>query len=92
MIEASANDTAEFYDMNGNIITEVPASRVVNVSAWLDSGEVYAPVISAVSPTASDDKSGGNNVGSSSGGCEAFALLPVILSAMMIHLFRRKEH
>ncbi|MBR0151878.1 MAG: hypothetical protein IJP89_11010, partial [Synergistaceae bacterium] len=35
----------EFYDDAGAEIVNVPASRRVTVSAWLNEGTTYAPVI-----------------------------------------------
>ena len=80
MIEATENDSesAEFCDSDGNIITDVPANRVVNVSAWLEAGKTYAPVISAVSKNP-----GNSGVGSSSGGCNSVSLGLSLLGAIM---------
>ena len=80
MIEATENDSesAEFCDSDGNIITDVPANRVVNVSAWLEAGKTYAPVISAVSKNP-----GNSGVGSSSGGCDSVSLGLSLLGAVM---------
>ena len=79
--EDTENDSAEFFDAEGNIITTVPANRIVNVSAWLEAGNIYAPVISAVRNT------NAGNVGSSGGGCDAgFAGLAVLA---VIYLLRK---
>ncbi|MBR4197038.1 MAG: S8 family serine peptidase [Synergistaceae bacterium] len=87
-IEDSANDSAEFYDSDGNIITDVPANRVVNVSAWLDSGKTYAPVISAVRPGQS-----GYGVGSSSGGCDSgvAGLAGLMLAAVIFSVSKKND-
>ena len=44
--ESSEDDEiAEFFDEDGQEITGVPESHVVNVSVWLNEGVIYAPVI-----------------------------------------------
>ena len=73
-VNDAANDFAVFYDVDGEEITTVPANHTVNVSAWLDEGKTYAPVISAVQ---SGDVRG---VGTSGGGCNSgWVLLAVIV-------------
>lgn len=39
------DDIAEFYDTEGNEITTTPESHEILISVWLNSGDVYAPVI-----------------------------------------------
>ena len=81
-VNDAANDFAVFCDVNGSEITTVPANHTVNVSAWLDEGKTYAPVISAVQ---SGDVRG---VGTSGGGCNSgWAWLAVIV--MMIPAMKR---
>ena len=80
----SESSYASFYNSKGEWVEVVPSDKIINVSAWLDSGKLYAPVISAV---ASGDKIG---VGSASGGCSSgIAGLAVIISACAL-IFRRK--
>ena len=44
--EGSEDDEiAEFFDEDGQEVTGVPESHVVNVSVWLNEGVIYAPVI-----------------------------------------------
>ena len=44
--EPSDDDlTAEFYDESGQEITTVPENHLITISAWLNEGVVYAPVI-----------------------------------------------
>ena len=82
-VENAANDYAVFYDSEGSIITEVPADKIVNVSAWLEAGKLYAPVISAAAsgdvPSAGPSSSGG---GCSSGHSWIVLLFPIL---MVIH-------
>lgn len=74
----AADDFAVFYDADGREITTVPANHTVNVSAWLDEGKTYAPVISAVQ---SDDV---GSVGRSSGGCNSgWVLLAVMVMTIL---------
>ncbi len=75
--EDSEKDSAVFYDSDGNIITAVPANRIVNVSSWLDAGKVYMPVISAVR------NENAANVGSSGGGCDSGFAGLVVLAAVI---------
>ena len=74
-----SESTATFYDTDGAEITTVPDNRTVNVSAYLEAGTTYAPVISAVN----ENKASG--AGSSSGGCSAG-----IFGLAMCVLFFRK--
>ena len=43
--KSNDDDIAEFFDESGREITCVPESRKVGVSAWLNAGKVYRPVI-----------------------------------------------
>ena len=86
-VEASDSDTdqATFYDTEGNVIYTVPSDRTVNISAYLEAGKVYAPVVAAVS--------GGGNTGAHSssggGGCEfGLSALALILCAV---IFRKNS-
>ncbi|MBR6901030.1 MAG: hypothetical protein IKN30_03090, partial [Synergistaceae bacterium] len=81
---ASESSYASFYNSKGELVEVVPSDKIINVSAWLDSGELYAPVISAVE---SGDKIA---LASSSGGCNSgIESLAVIISACAL-VFRRK--
>ena len=78
----NAASSATFYDSEGEVITKVPANRVVNVSAWFDVGTYY-PVIAA------KNENPEVGVGSSSGGCEAgLSVLSLLLCGA---LFFRKN-
>ncbi len=81
--EDSEKDSAVFYDSEGNIITAVPANRIVNVSSWLEAGKTYMPVISAVRNTQAA------NVGSSGGGCDTGAAGLAVLAAVIC--LRKRE-
>ena len=81
-VNDAADDFAVFYDADGREITTVPANHTVNVSAWLDEGKTYAPVISAVQ---SGDNSG---VGRSSGGCNSGWIL-LSVAVLMIPVMKR---
>ncbi len=39
------DEIAEFYDTDGNEITETPENHKILISVWLNSDDVYAPVI-----------------------------------------------
>lgn len=80
--EDSEKDSAVFYDSDGNIITAVPANRIVNVSSWLEAGKVYMPVISAVR------NENAANVSSSGGGCDS-GLAGFGVLAAVIYLFKK---
>ena len=82
-MEASAEGEAMFMDENGREITRVQESRIIGVSAYLEAGRTYAPVISAV---ISEDQTSG--VGNSNGGC---ALFPGILLLAALGLFAGKK-
>ena len=43
--ESDDDEIAEFYDEEGTEITQVPGSRTITVSAWLNKGVKYSPVI-----------------------------------------------
>ncbi len=82
--DAPANDEAEFYTLDGQETGIVPDNHRVNVSAYLEAGKVYAPVISAVLPDS------GGDPGSSGGGCESIAL-GLVLCLPLIATFRRSH-
>ena len=44
-IDAEDSEEAIFFDEDGEEITSVPESRSVIVSAWLETGKVYEPVL-----------------------------------------------
>ena len=85
LVEDAADNNVQFYDSEGNVTIYVPENHIVNVSAWLDAGKTYAPVISAA---ASTDRSG--VVGSSSGGCDSFASCLMIMIPLLAHAFRKR--
>ncbi|MBQ6114787.1 MAG: hypothetical protein IJL11_05370, partial [Synergistaceae bacterium] len=83
-IEASAEESnAVFLDDSGNEITQVPASKYVNVAAYFEPGKAYEPAITA---TSSDQPLG---VGGSGGGCDAG--LGAIVLAMAATFFISKK-
>ena len=43
--ESDDDEIAEFYNEEGEEITKVPASRKITVSAWLNKGVKYSPII-----------------------------------------------
>lgn len=44
--EASEDEeTAEFFDDTGAEISTVPDNHIITVSAWLNKGKIYAPII-----------------------------------------------
>lgn len=89
LIEDSANESesGEFCDSEGNVITDVPSDKIVNVSSWLEAGKTYAPVISAVSKTPSSN----TGVSSSSGGCNFGIAGLVILGMLAAKIYSRKK-
>ena len=80
------DDNVQFTDSEGHITLTVPDNRVVNVSAWLDAGVVYAPVISAVEHR--DDAEGVPSA--NSGGCCSFSGT-LILSVPLIFVKLRRR-
>jgi len=84
-MEDAEDDTVLFYDSEGNVIVTVPEDHIVNVSAWLDEGKNYAPIISAVHerPDPAEDA-----VPSSSGGCTSFTALAMLIPLAVI--FRKR--
>ncbi len=82
----AAEGDAVFYGSDGVETDTVPANRTVNISAYLEAGKTYAPVISAV-------RSGDvRSVGSSGGGCDAG--VPVLGLGLMLCavIFRKNSH
>ncbi|MBQ7154410.1 MAG: SYNERG-CTERM sorting domain-containing protein [Synergistaceae bacterium] len=95
-VSASAEEDGAcvFVDDDGNQLDTVPASMNVNVAAYMEPGNEYAPMI-----TTADDSAGGNDtpnnggntpndntadndVGSSGGGCDAgFGVLALAVLA-----------
>ncbi len=63
--EQPDNTDAVFYSLDGQEISQVPENHRVNISAWLETGRLYAPVISAV------PYDSGQEPGSSGGGCDS---------------------
>ncbi len=81
-----SDSQATFYNTNGSEITKVPTDRIVNVSAYLEAGKTYAPVISVTSASGGDTAS---PVGSSSGGCTAgVSVLGLMICAV---IFRKNS-
>ena len=83
-IKASDEREAMFTDESGQEITTVPNSHIINVSAYLEAGNTYAPVVSALIP---DDRKVG--VENSSGGCSVVPSI-LILAAFGIFVGRKK--
>ena len=80
----SYSDSAVFYDTDGQEISTVPENHIVNVAAYLETGKIYAPVISAVI------SENAGSVGSSGGGCDlGISALGLILCAVV---FRKNSH
>ncbi len=63
--EADENDTAEFFDDEGDTLSEVPENHNVNVSVGLDTGIYYPLIIAEAEENSSEDSSGssGCNMG-----------------------------
>ena len=80
--DAPANDESAFFTLDGQETGIVPNNHRVNVSAYLEAGKLYAPVISAVPPAS------GGDPGSSGGGCQSMAL-GFVLCLPLIAIFRR---
>ena len=80
------SESAEFYDSEGNIITDVPADKTVNVSSWLEAGKTYAPVISAVSKNP-----GEVGTSSSSGGCNLGIIGLAFFGMIAVKIYSRKK-
>ena len=100
-VEVSAADvdstsSVQFFDEDGNEISTVPENHIVSVSAYLEGGKTYAPVLSAeiqkgepITHTDSEDQSA-SNPGGSSGGCSAGIYGLVFLAAL--GLFAKTKH
>ena len=84
--DAEDNSGVQFMDEEGKEVTAVPEGRVIDVSAYLEGGMTYAPVISAY--ISADKASSGVN--GSSGGCTAGISGALLLSALSIYLSRKK--
>ena len=80
-VEDSASQ-ATFYNKNGSEVETVPADRTISVSAYLEAGKTYAPVISTKSTV---------GVSSSSGGCSAGALGFAIFLPLCAVIFRKNS-
>ena len=80
------DDNVQFTDSDGHITITVPDNRVVNISAWLDAGVVYAPVLSAVEHR--EDVEGVPS--SNSGGCCSVSMT-LILSVPLIFVKLRRR-
>lgn len=80
------SESAEFYDTEGNIITDVPANKTVNVSSWLEAGKTYAPVIAAVSKNP-----GEVGTSSSSGGCNSGFIVIALFGMIAAEIYSRKK-
>ena len=80
------DDNVQFTDSEGRITITVPDNRVVNISAWLDAGVVYAPVLSAVEHR--DDAEGVPSA--NSGGCDSIPLtLALLVPVIFVRLRKR---
>ena len=80
------SESAEFYDSDGNVITDVPAGKTVNVSSWLEAGKTYAPVISAVSKNPGDV-----GTSSSNGGCNFGFIGLAVFTVLAAKIYSRKK-
>ena len=79
LIEASAAETgAVFLDGNGNVITTVPANKVIDVAAYFEANKTYTAQV-----TATPQESGADTgVSSASSGCTAgFGAMVSMLAA-----------
>ncbi len=87
-VEASEGESESgvFYDSEGNVITDVPANKTVNVSSWLEAGKTYAPVISAVSKNP-----GEVGTSSSSGGCNLGIIGLAFFGMIAVKIYSRKK-
>lgn len=100
---ANASDSDEnavwFYDDEGREITEVPENHKIKVSAYLEEGKTYAPVIAAEVKKADESEpkpevpenndSNTKNVGSSGGGCNMMTAGFILIAAAVIFMKRR---
>ena len=85
----SDEDTYAFLNDDGEEVTTVPASKHVNIAAYMEPDVEYAPVITTSTKDSGD--SGNTNLrdpGSSSGGCNAG--LSVLALAAMLFIARKK--
>ena len=96
-VSASASDNeAVFTDSDGYEIKTVPADRIINVSAYLESGKTYAPVISANEPEGKEPEKENEEHEPSSlkssggGGCSSVCSAAIMLSVLC--MIRRKKH
>ncbi|MBR0069028.1 MAG: hypothetical protein IJP97_00880, partial [Synergistaceae bacterium] len=76
---------AVFYDSDGEEIVSVNQNHIVNISAWLEAGKTYAPVISAVS--SSESQKPGSSGG---GGCNALSSGMALLIPLCMVIFRKR--
>ena len=77
------SDLATFYDTYGDITETVPANHIVNISAYLEAGKTYYPVVSVA------DKST-PGISSSSGGCESgLSVLSLMFCAVIFRKISR---
>ena len=85
----------KFFDADGNVITNVPASGDVNVAVYLKEG-TYIPVISSSTSEADDGDADDekSNLGSGSGsGCNIGVNAAIILAGIsLINLKRKIKH
>ena len=49
--ESDDDEISEFYNISGEEIQNVPDEKIITVSAWLNSGVIYRPVIAVKSDT-----------------------------------------
>ena len=80
---SAENEEAMFFGADGEEMVVVPENHRVNVSAYLEAGKVYAPVISAIP---------NGDPGSSGGGCASFASGLIICLPLLIILRRFSSH
>lgn len=83
------NSYAQFFDKDGTEIQKVPAEHVINITAYLEAGETYAPVITAIRQSQNKHEEPSNNSGGSGGGgCNSCAG-GIIISMLCVAVLRK---
>ena len=75
-VAGKETESAVFVNDNGDVIDTVPASKDVNVTAYMQANTEYTPVVTQVVDTDTASSSGG---GCDLGGLGIFAILSVAL-------------
>ncbi len=83
---SDSDSDAVFYDDEGNEITTVPDNQHVNVAAYLEAGNTYAPIIA----TADENSNLASELGGSSGGCDAGLSSMGVLLLVTFFITKRK--